>query len=204
MFTMTGNIIACFLGGLLITSILIFVLYILLKALYNPFRASTTGVIATFMLFILLFIQGALMTGAFYAKGYADDMCTWTLEAIHSSQKSGGEFMTSNEIEGIKRQAEKNFPQLSSYISDLNVKELNEGSTSATLALTKSIKSLINRYILRRMLWMTGIMTAGGILLGWTRKKEGTINRQSSYGSVPGKHTGVHPGGNRLGRSNGF
>lgn len=204
MFTMIGNIMGCVFGGLFITSILIFVLYILLKALYNPFRTSITGVIATFMLFILLFIQGALMTGAFYAKGYADDMCTWTLEAIHSSQKSGGEFMTSNEIEGIKRQAEKIFPQLSSYISDLNVKELNEGSTSTTLALTKSIKSLINRYILRRVLWMAGIMTAGGILLGWTRKKEGTINRQSNYYSAPGKHTGVHPGGNRSGRSNGF
>lgn len=203
MFTMIGNIVACVFWGLLIASILIFVLYILLKALYNPFRMSIAGTIATFILFILLFIQGTLMTGAFYAKGYADDMYTWTLEAIRSSGESADRGMT-NEAEEIKRQVKLNFPPLSSYISGLNAEELKGGSTSVALALTKNIKSLINRYILQRVLWMAGIMTVGGILLGWTRKREGTIHRQSGCYSAPGKYTGMHPGGNRPGRSNGF
>lgn len=204
MFTIIGNTIACIFWGLLIASILIFILYAMLKVLYGNFRMSITGMAMCFILSILLFVQGTLMAGAFYAKGCVDDMGTFVLEMIRNNQGNVSEFTTSSEAEKAKRQISEAFPLLSSYISHLNAEELGSGSTSMAIAVTRGIKSLINWYILRRVLWMAGMMITGGVLMGWTRRKGETAYKQPPRYSTPGKYTGTYPGGNRPGRSNGF
>ena len=204
MFTIIGNAIICIFWGLLIASILTFILYFMLKALYGNFRMSITGMAMCFILFILLFVQGTLMAGAFHAKGYVDDMGTFVLEMIRNNQGNMGELTSSGEAEKAKRQISEAFPMLSSYISYLNAEELGSRSTSAAIAVTRGIKSLINWYILRRVLWMAGMMITGGVLTGWTGRRGETAYKQPPRYSTSGKHAGTYPGWNRPGRSNGF
>ncbi len=187
MFTLIGNTIACIFWGIVIASIVIFVLHFILKYLNSGFRMSMTGMATSIILFILLFTQGILMAGAFYAKGYVDEIGTLALEVISNSQENANELITPDEAERAKREISDAFPLLSPYISNLNIEELEGRSTSVAIAMTRGIKNLIDWYILRRVFWMTGMMITGGILMGWT-----------------GKYTGAYPGGSRPGRKNGF
>lgn len=204
MFTFIGNIIVCIFWGIVIASILILILYLILKSLYSAFRMSMTGMATSIILFILLFAQGTLMAGALYAKGYVDETGTLALEVISNSQESAGEPVTPDEAEKAKREISDAFLLLSPYISNLDTEELGGRSTSVAIAMTRGIKSLIDWYILRRVLWMTVMVITGGMLMGWSGKRGGTAYIQSPHHSTPGKYAGTYPGGNRPGRNNGF
>lgn len=172
MFTFISNIIACIAWGTAISVMLLIVLHIVMKALYPSYSLSLPGTCVLFILFIFLFAQSVMLAGALYAKGYADDIETIAVNFIHESRHTSKPLTSTEQAKEMIRKIEKEYPFISSYLKKVNTAHITSGGTAIAIALSRDLKSEINYYILRRVLWLAGMMLVGKILLAWTRRKQ--------------------------------
>lgn len=172
MFTFIGNIIACIAWGIVISVILLIVLHIIMKALYPSYSLSIPSICVLFILFIFLFAQSAMLAGAIYAKGYVDDIETLAVSLIHETGHMSKQLTPTEQTKEMIRKIEKECPALSSYLSKIDTGTITGGGTVIASALARDLKSEINYYILRRVLWLAGMMLAGRILLVCTRRNQ--------------------------------
>lgn len=172
MFTFIGNIIACIAWGTIISVMLLIILHIVMKALYPSYSLSIPGACILFLLFIFLFAQSAMLTGAMYAKGYVDDIEVLAVSLIHETGHASKQLTSTEQTKEMIRKIEKEYPALSSYLSKIDTGTITGGGTAIAIALARNLKSEINYYILRRVLWLAGMMLTGRILLACTRRKQ--------------------------------
>lgn len=145
MFTLIGNTIACIFWGIIISGVLTTLLFRIMKALCPSASLTFPSGLTLFILSIFLFAQSVMLTGAIYAKGYVKD-----IDKITGQTGDAGQ---------IKQKISTEYPFVSSYLNPINVTDVS------AISIIKEIKSLINYYIMRRILWMTGLMIAGMVVL---------------------------------------
>lgn len=172
MFTFISNIIACIAWGTIISVMLLIILHIVMKALYPSYSLSIPGACILFLLFIFLFTQSAMLTGAMYAKGYVDDIEVLAVSLIHETGYASKQLTSKEQTKEMIRKIEKEYPALSSYFSKIDTDTITGGGTAIAIALARDLRSEINYYILRRVLWLAGMMLTGRILLACTRRKQ--------------------------------
>lgn len=172
MFTFIGNIIACIAWGTIISVMLLIILHIIMKALYPSYSLSIPSTCVLFVLFIFLFAQSTMLAGAIYAKGYVDDIETLTISLIHETGHASKQLTSTEQAKEMIQKIEKEYPALSSYLNKIDTATITGGGTAIAIALSRDLKSEINYYILRRVLWLAGMMIAGRILLACTRRKQ--------------------------------
>lgn len=172
MFTFIGNIIACIAWGTILSVMLLIILHIVMKALCPSYSLSLPGACILFVLFIFLFAQSVMLTGAMYAKGYVDDMDTLAVSLIHETGHASKQLTSTEQAQEMIRKIEKEYPALSSYLSKIDTGALTGGGTAIAIALARELKSEINYYMLRRVLWLAGMMLAGRILLACVKRKQ--------------------------------
>ncbi len=146
MFTIIGNTIICIFWGIVISGILTILLFKITKALCPSYSRSFLSGLILFILSIFLFAQSAMLAGAIYAKGYVNN--------INAAAGQAGQ---------IKQKISDEYPIISSYLNQLNITDVSAGDTA--IAFIKEIKSIINYYIMRRILWMAGFMMTGMAVL---------------------------------------
>lgn len=146
MFTIIGNTIICIFWGIVISGILTILLFKITKALCPSYSLSFLSGLTLFIFSIFLFAQSAMLVGAIYAKGYVND--------INAAAGQAGQ---------IKQKISDEYPIVSSYLNQINVTDVSAENTA--IAFIKEIKSIINYYIMRRILWMAGFMMAGMAVL---------------------------------------
>lgn len=172
MFTFIGNIMACIAWGTIISVMLLITLHIVMKALYPSYSLSILGACVLFVLFIFLFAQSVMLVGALYAKGYVEDVEKLTVSLIHETGHASKQLTSTEQSKEIIQKIEKEYPALSSYLSKIDTGTITGGGTAVVIALARDLKSEINYYILRRVLWLAGMMLTGRILLACTRRKQ--------------------------------
>lgn len=180
MFTFIGNIIACMAWGIIISGVLITILHLVMKALYPSYSLSIPGACVLFILFIFLFAQSTMLSGAMYAKGYVDDIEALAVSFIHKAGDTSKQTASTEQAKEIIRKIEKEYPALSSYLSKIDTDAITGGGTALAIALTRDLKSEINYYILRRVLWLAGMMLTGRFLLACTKRKQYTGHSSDS------------------------
>lgn len=149
MFTLIGNILACVLWGVFISVTLVVFLYWFLRLLHPNYSLTIPGVLIGLFLQILLFAQSVMLIGAVYAKGYADKMKI---------------------TEQFQQEIGREYPMIQSCLNKIDVEDIVD-EKNATISIINEIKSLINYYILRRVLWIVGFMISGVIILILCRPK---------------------------------
>ena len=172
MFTFIGNIIACIAWGIILSVMLLVILHIVMKALCPSYSLSLPGACVFFILFIFLFAQSVMLAGALYAKGYVDDMETLAVSLIHETGHASKQLTSTEQAKEMIRKIEKEYPSLSSHLNKINTTDITGGGTAIAIALTRDLKSEINYYMLRRVLWLAGMMLAGRILLACVKRKQ--------------------------------
>ena len=161
-----GNIFIVVVLGLLLSLAVVALIYLLLRGLYRSYYPTPMGLIVFFALFVVLFFEGAFMTGAIYAKGYVKDVQHF-VEANYGKDKPnnhGGAYHIANDA---VKEIEDRFPALESYISYIK----NDNSNNNIISKIDSARRWFNRYIGKRVAAIVIISVIGGFLAGVFRRK---------------------------------
>lgn len=165
------NLISALLWGGILSVVFVVLLYLLMRALYSSYRFTLWNVLLLLVLWILLFAQSTMMVGAMYAKGYVDDVQELVSSIANQANGTFGQLSSAEQVEQVKQAIHDELPAVSSYIDKIDVKSIADGSTGFAVGIAQVMKETINYYILRRILWITGIIIGGGILLVWMRPR---------------------------------
>lgn len=161
-----GNIFLVLVSGLLLSLAVVALIYLLLRGLYKSYYPTPLGLIVLFVLFVVLFFEGAFMTGAIYAKGYVKDVqhfieTTYNKDEIEKT--SSNNCITDEVINRIENQ----YPALESYMSYLDDDNMN----NSIISKLDSARRWFSRYIGKRVMAIVIISVIGGFLAGIFRRK---------------------------------
>lgn len=153
----------CIFYGVLITSVLMAVVYFVLRQV----NRSTVCTIAFFLvgviLFVLLSFQQTLMVGAIKAKEYLNDVAEYVEEI--ADVKDGIIDRTSREVNtDYVQKIKKQFPEFSLFVDVDKIGEnLNDMGTTV-MEMKENTSSSLNYYILRRIMWSLGFLVAAIVI----------------------------------------
>ena len=137
-----GNIFLVLVSGLLLSLAVVALIYLLLRGLYKSYYPTPVGLIVLFVLFVVLFFEGAFMTGAIYAKGYIKDVQQF-IETNYSKDEPNNHGTTYHITNEVVKEIENQFPALESYISYIRDDDTNNNIISKM----NSARRCFNRYI---------------------------------------------------------
>lgn len=161
-----GNIFFVLVSGLLLSLAVVVLVYLLLRGIYPSYSPATLGFLVLLILFVILFFEGAFMTGAICAKAYVKDAKHF-IETIYSKDEikkiSSDNCITDEVISEIKKQ----YPSLESYMSYFKDDNMNGNIISKI----DSARRWFNRYIGKRIIAIVIISVIGGFLAGIFRRK---------------------------------
>lgn len=170
-----GNIFGSILWGALI-SIVITSLVFLVCHLLDRGHSPLTYIVLAVLLFFTGF-QSTMMVGAMYVKGIASDIGDYATMLVDSGENMAGEVADFNEL---RNQIEAEFPLASTLLDNIDTSGLQayleEGNSIANY-ITDDVKSTINYYILRRILWMVGFVIVAFVAIFLLNRR-----RDYSYG----------------------
>ena len=162
-----GNLIGCLLWGTLIALLVVGGIFFLLRLLVPNSLNSvfSWGVLA--ILFVHTTAQSSLMVGAMYAKGYVNDVSGYANNLL--PEKSTAQDAVSD-FQRIRQQIEEQFPLSKSVFKRINTDDIQEYTASGHSVvefIADEMKSTINYYILRRVVWLLGavLIALVGILV---------------------------------------
>lgn len=161
-----GNIFLVVVLGLLLSLAVVILIYLLLRGLYRSYYPTPLGLMVFFVLFVVLFFEGAFMTGAIYAKGYVKDVKNF-IEANYSKDEPNNHGATYYITNEVVKEIENQFPALESYISYIKDDDTNTNIMSKI----DSARRWFNRYIGKRVMAIVIISVIGGFLAGIFRRK---------------------------------
>lgn len=162
MFDILSNIVACMLWGAIISIGIVIGLYVAFRVLIPSWSLSLSSALTLFMLFLFLFVQSFLLTGAIYAKGYADDLAASADRFIDQKNSQLKVTTAAQQSQQLKQTISEQYPVLKPFLRKTDNAGIDQSDITG---IARKLKSLINGYILRRVLWMAGFITAGTILL---------------------------------------
>lgn len=165
------NLISTLLWGGLLSIVIIVLLYLLMRALYSSYRFTLWNILLVLVLWILFFAQSTMMIGAMYAKGYVDDVQELVSGVANQANGAFGQLSSIEQVEQVKQAIQEELPIVSSYIDKIDVKSIADDSTDYAVGIAQFMRTTINYYILRRILWIIGFVIGGGILLAWMRPR---------------------------------
>lgn len=159
-----GNIFLVLVSGLLLSLAVVALIYLLLRGLHRSYYPTPMGLIVFFALFVVLFFEGAFMTGAIYAKGYVKDVQHF-IETNYIKDKPNnhdGAYHITNEA---VKEIEDQFPALESYTSYI------KNDNNNIIFKIDSARRWFSRYIVKRVAAIVIISVIGGFLAGVFRRK---------------------------------
>ena len=161
-----GNIFLVLVSGLLLSLAVVALVYLLLRGIYPSYTPAPLGFLVFLILFVVLFFEGAFMTGAICAKGHVKDVqhfidTTYSRDEI--KKLSSNNCIADEAIREIKEQ----YPSFESYMSYLNDDNMNNNIISKM----DSARRWFNRYIGKRVAAIVIISVIGGFLAGIFRRK---------------------------------
>jgi predicted PurR-regulated permease PerM len=170
-----GNILGSVFWGAVIAIVITALVFLVCQVLDRSRSPLTYIVLA--VLLLLAGFQSTMMVGAMYAKGYINDIGDYATMLIDSGEDMAGEIADFN---ALRSQLEKEFPLASKLLDDIDTSELqayvDKGNNMANF-ITDHVRSEVNYYILRRVLWMTGfIVIAFAAILFFNRRHDYTYD----------------------------
>ena len=97
-----------------------------------------------------------MMMGAQYAIDYVDDITT-SLTRLTNMVCDGAQRVGQEDITALRQNIEENYPQLTPFVEKMDVSSLSNGSTDLASLISLNIKSAINQYFWRRVMWIAGV-----------------------------------------------
>ena len=182
-----GNIIGSVFWGLIITIVVVGGVFLLCKALVSYRASSLLSLGILLVLFVLAGAQSTMMVGAMYAKGYVDDISTYANSLVTAGAdavQSGTDAVPSvSDFNRIRQQIEDQFPMAKPVLDRIDVGDLDQyvaSGHSVVDFIANELKSTLNYYILRRVLWLMGFVLVAlvGILL-LNRPRDYTLDMNS-------------------------
>lgn len=164
-----GNIFLVLVSGLLLSLAVVALVYLLLRGIYPSYIPAPLGFLVFLILFVVLFFEGAFMTGAICAKSYVKDVQHFIDTTYSKDEKKKLGSNNSIADEAI-REIKKQYPSLESYISYLNDDNMN----NSIISKIDSARRWFNRYIGKRVMAIVIISVIGGFLAGIFRRKTGS------------------------------
>ena len=170
-FSLLTTGIGCILWGAAIAIIMTVAVWLLCQVLDRAASPLTYVVLA--ILFVLNGAQATMMIGAMYGRGYVADMG----EYVNSFVGQGENVTASiNDFDNLRGQLENDFPMMKTVLDKIDTSKLRsymEEGHSIVDFVTDELKSILNWYILRRILWMLGFMvTAVVAILFLSRRRD--------------------------------
>lgn len=159
-----GNIIGSIFWGAIIAIAVTLAVFALCKQLNRADSILTWAILA--VLFLFAGAQSTMMVGAFYAKGYVDNVCCFANSLMPEEVNAP---LDAADFAQIRRQIEES-PLSKTILNRIDTDAIqqyaNSGQTIVEL-IADEMTSTINYYILRRVAWLSGgvLLALIGILL---------------------------------------
>ena len=154
----------CIFYGVLITSVLMTVVYFVLRQVNRGTVSTIPFFLVGVVLFVSLSFQQTLMVGAIKAKGYLNAVAEYVEEI--ADVKDGIVERTSREVNSdYVQKIKKQFPEFSLFVDvDKFGESLNDMGTTVT-KMKENTSSSLNYYILRRIMWSLGFLVAAIVIV---------------------------------------
>lgn len=174
MFAIFGNIFSCILWGFLLTVILVFLVYIILRLLSPSFTLSPVSFIIFALLLIFIFAQSFMLVGAINVKSTVNSI-GGNIASMIGQVESSTQSVIQQSVE-LKNDIAEQYPLLSPFLNKVGVVVPDGVNGNVVLDVITEIKSSINYYILRRILWMIGFMAVGVTIIAIAQPKKPNYN----------------------------
>ena len=156
MFSFIVNILPCLLLGLVIGSLLTVLFVFLATVLTSRSGMTPLKGIIILGLFVFYVIQSSLMMGAQYAGDYVDDITT-SLTGLTDMVCDDAQRLGQEDVMALRQNIEENYPQLIPFVEKIDFASLSNGSKDLTTQISLNIKTAINQYFWRRVMWIAGV-----------------------------------------------
>ncbi len=174
-----GSIIECILLGGVISVVATALVYFLCRLISGSVTHLGAYVVLT-ILFVFAGAQGAMLSGAFVLKGYLDDVQE-TIETMVPAVDPGqlqalvpdSVQLNAHDLEQLREKLLDEYPMLRPLADKIDLQALADntdlqtlndyaagGGTAIATQLTSQFNGQLNGYILRRLLWLLGMMAA--------------------------------------------
>jgi len=181
------NILGCIFWGLLAGVTITIGTYLLCRMLDLRPQESVVGLGVLAVLLIFCTAQSGMLTGALYAKGYISDIgqaaAALTSSEITPHTVSAEQVAPTASAEQIAQLCDEiadEYPAAKPLLSFLDFNDLKEHlheGHGIVDAMTQSLVSELNAYILRRVLWMVGLVVVTFFVIAYfCRRRDYTLD----------------------------
>ena len=163
------NILGCIFWGLLAGVTITIGMYMLCRVLDLRPQESVVGLAVLAVLLIFCTAQSGMLTGAFYAKGYISDIGQ-AAAALTNSENTSHTQVSAEQVAQLCDEIADKHPVAKPLLSFLDFNELKEHlheGHGIVEAMTQSLVSELNAYILRRVLWMVGLVVVAFFVIAY-------------------------------------
>ncbi len=170
MFELVSLSFSCILWGALAALLIVGLLLFLFMTMSRK-QLSPVGYVTAALLFILLTIQGTLITGGFKLKGMVEDIQQNAELMVQTTTTSVQDMVPSEQSEKILRKLEKDYHIPTTFLSDIHFDGENLQAMPSLIG--SNIQESISDYIIRRFFWSFGFLVVAIIVMAVTRETTG-------------------------------
>lgn len=164
------NVVSCIGFGVLLALVLSLGLVFLAMKLFSPVRIKLFSWVLLLFMTLLICYQSVLLVGGGYAKSYMNDISESVLTVVNTTRTAiDGTVSTFYQHEQVLEDLTEKYPLLQSYISEINLQEYINSGLSVPEIVVKELNSMVNFYMLRRVLWILGFLLLGVIVVAYSR-----------------------------------
>lgn len=169
----------------------VFLMFFLIKSWRRNSQFTPISFIVGFILFLFLTFQSILVSGALIVKSYSDELES-TVTALVQNIPESTHFTKEDSQEVLEYLIDSN-PLVGEFVGGADF----HGHTPSTLpaAMTDELKSFMNYYILRRMLWALFFVVTGVVLVLKTMDSMDYMRRKGGGTSSRGSRCETRSGG---------
>ena len=172
------NILGCIFWGLLAGVTITIGTYLLCRMLDLRPQESVVGLGVLAVLLIFCTAQSGMLTGALYAKGYISDI--GQAAAALTSSEITPHTVSAEQVAQLCDEIADEYPAAKPLLSFLDFNDLKEHlheGHGIVDAMTQSLVSELNAYILRRVLWMVGLVVVTFFVIAYfCRRRDYTLD----------------------------
>ena len=175
--------------GVILSAVCIFLIHLIISGLWNKAEYTPLTFLSGFVLFIALTFNIALIFGGMKVKSLVDDVQASAETVVNTVVKPRGEMIEAGTEEVTKRIGDE-YPILAPYLESAKVDASSIEKLPETIA--NSVRSSINSFILRRVLWSLGFLVVCAIVAVKSVNTAGSTRGYSRHNRASGHRTSGH------------
>ncbi len=180
-----GNLLACIFWGIIIALGVTAIVFVL-GAVFTGGRLSPLAYAVLLVLFVLAAVQGTLLSGGLYTKGYVDDVEEIITPLIPDLSETNLQAVAASYDE-VQNAIIDEYPMLLPLLSQIDLSQLSsylpQGGGAVATYVGNQLRALVTDYVLRRVYWLLGFMllaTLAVVLLGRRHDRADSVSGYDS------------------------